>query len=1780
MSVHRKCRKAAVYFLSFVAIAFTANFNLPTAVAQDANNGGAVNPFYGSFSTEVPIAVPEYHGLEPQLKLVYNSTGRNGLAGVGWGLSGISYIERGVPGGGSPKYDANDAYFLDGMELVPSTLQGGTHCTKIQNYSRIEQDTVNNKWYVTGTNGNIATYEPLFQTSKGTFRWFLTSVQDPHGNVVNYNYWNDSNLSVYLDNITYNGITIKFYLESRSDAFTFATGAGLGKIRHRLKTVDVRTSTNRVRAYTFAYSSSATTSRSLLAYAQQYGKDAVIDASGTVISGTSLPAMEFGWQEGGDGFDIQTWPIWLDSSLSSPTYWTGDFNGDGKTDFASPISGSGGQQIRVNLSTGSGFDVQTWPIWLDCTLTSENYWTGDFNGDGKTDFASYIAGSSGQYIKVNLSTGSGFDVQTWPIWLDCSLTSPTYWTGDFNGDGKTDFASPISGSGGQQIRINLASSTPTDYLSTIQNGIGGTTTIEYTPSSAWDNTFLPVGMVMQTVSALTTDDGRGNSSTVNYSYEGGLWSSSERRFLGFRKVTAVLDAAGNYTETYYYQQEGSISKPEYTYYYDNQGNIFRYSEYQYDFNQQPPYTSLLTNRWEYDCNLTSTCYKTLNQFEYDQYGNVTRTYEWGEYQEDGQGNPIQNGDERTTTRGYYPNTTDYIVGLPAYENTYEGIGTSGTLIKQTLYLYDSNSSYDATPTKGDITEVKKWNDDTASYISAEMTHDAYGNIVAQTDERGYTACTVFDSTYHLYPVQEFVNVDGSAECSPSRCTTENHCITTAWDTVMALKNSVTDVGNNTTTSYDYDPLGRPLSETDPEGNVTSYEYLDWGNPNLQRIRKTVPDGTADGLVSETYQDGLGREYKQLKKSGPDDANYYIQETIFSDTSNRVWKKSLGHRVGETPRYIVYQYDGLGRQRIATNPDDTDAETVYGIDASGYPYTATYDELGHEKVVWKDAYGNLWQVREKNGGQYYYTTYEYDLNGNPVRIIDAQGNETTTTWDSLGRRLSTSDQNTGTWTYEYFNDGSLKKQTDARDKVTEFTYDPFGRVKTKSVEGQLAVEYFYDEAGYGSYSNNKLTRVVHADGSASETHTWNDKRGLETEVTRCVNGDCQTIGQSYDTLGRVDEITYPDSETVTNAYDEYGRLVSVSGYASGMTWNSSGQLAHMDYANGTENDFTYDANRKWLATATVTGPSLNTLYEAAYTYDNAARVTDIVSSTNLLLNMHFTYDDLNRLMTVTGQQSQTFDYNNIGNITSNSQVGSYSYNDPLHKQAVTAAGTNSYTYDANGNMLAATVSVNKTFVWNNNNKLESVTVGEDTTIYLYDHAGKRIEKSGPSGITKYFGALAELKDGVLIKYYYAGPILVAKKDSGGTYWYHSDHLGSTRLITDINGAEANTYDYAAYGETVNETGSVENERGFTGHVNDPDTGLIYMGARYYDATLGRFISADTVVPDPANPQALNRYSYVLNNPINNTDPTGHAPVAAAVVTALVVSSNAAWAITPLVVTAWVGAGLTTAGYFLHDPFLSTTGSVMLGFVGGYKIGASFLTGMGTASVQAAASPLSPLDPNAKMAIGWAFTAYGQIDFSSAAQFGKTALQFGLNEGTHYGCQMVAKGMAKGLGMNIEGFEASLMLGSFVGNSIAGSRYKGLDSRGFEKIEGFFSRGDEKIRGIFDVVDTVLEYQGIPSASSYEYLTHGNLSAPLWGHSLGSVSVSNLGALGAPASSITAAALPFGAAGAARVHVDIGTGDPITGYGANFLLNPFADSIPQQGYGISNHNKENYLRHYIN
>jgi len=132
-------------------------------------------------------------------------------------------------------------------------------------------------------------------------------------------------------------------------------------------------------------------------------------------------------------------------------------------------------------------------------------------------------------------------------------------------------------------------------------------------------------------------------------------------------------------------------------------------------------------------------------------------------------------------------------------------------------------------------------------------------------------------------------------------------------------------------------------------------------------------------------------------------------------------------------------------------------------------------------------------------------------------------------------------------------------------------------------------------------------------------------------------------------------------------------------------------------------------------------------------------------------------------------------------------------------------------------------------------------------------------------------------GVITKYVrFKDEIMAAKKSSGERFFYHADQLGSVHVITDITGMLAQLIEYSPWGRVVRSEGAVNPTKGFNGKdLDDPETGLLYYNGRYYIAGIGRFMSPDPIVPVPGNPQSLNRYTYVLNNPVRLMDPTGYS-----------------------------------------------------------------------------------------------------------------------------------------------------------------------------------------------------------------------------------------------------------------------------------------------------------------
>jgi RHS repeat-associated protein len=261
-------------------------------------------------------------------------------------------------------------------------------------------------------------------------------------------------------------------------------------------------------------------------------------------------------------------------------------------------------------------------------------------------------------------------------------------------------------------------------------------------------------------------------------------------------------------------------------------------------------------------------------------------------------------------------------------------------------------------------------------------------------------------------------------------------------------------------------------------------------------------------------------------------------------------------------------------------------------------------------------------------------------------------------------------------------------------------------------------------------------------------------------------------------------------------------------------------------------------------------------------------------------------DLNRLETASGMfsagQSQQncsganrYIYNAIGNLTG--KCGAVlTYGDAMHPSAVTnnSATDKNYTYDANGNMLNRGIQA---MIWNIDNRVASITMlGGGTALMEYDYTGTRVKKdAGASGLTLFpFQGYEIAPGGQITKFIRIGVETFAAKKGTNKYFYHNDHLGGVNVITNSTGARVQLNEYDPWGTVSRTEGTIDPTNRFTGQDLDPETGLYYYGGRYYDAEIARFISPDPFVQDIFDPQNLNRYSYVVNNPQNYIDPDGY------------------------------------------------------------------------------------------------------------------------------------------------------------------------------------------------------------------------------------------------------------------------------------------------------------------
>lgn len=829
-----------------------------------------------------------------------------------------------------------------------------------------------------------------------------------------------------------------------------------------------------------------------------------------------------------------------------------------------------------------------------------------------------------------------------------------------------------------------------------------------------------------------------------------------------------------------------------------------------------------------------------------------------------------------------------------------------------------------------------------SLAATTFAYDATGNILESVDPRGGKTTFAYADPFprSIYP---------SAVTDAA-----GHRSLLLWDWAKGLLREDREPERQVRAVYEYDALGRMITRKtvapgpagDEDHLVTRFEYHlpDPPAPSQQFIKTIVDDPTADGRWTLQRLDGLGRVVRTESEASPDPesgtAVVAFQDSAYSDDSERPHIRSEIYPSGAAPKAETFIYDYLGRQTEERRPDhpthgSVKIATQYRVEAgvveAGTPMlqaTRVTDEALHVRTTAADAYGQTTRVDEpgKTPPAVVSARYRYDAAGDLVSTAGPAGEVTTYEHDGLGRLVRQVDPDRGETLFSYDAGGDLIRTLDANKVELRLSYDALGRLTTKTdSKNNRKLSFFYDDKdpvhGAGNAGWGMLTLVRDSAATAcpgqdvpagldpiASSYAY-DLLGRPVRTEKCWAGLTETTRESYDRFGRLASVIYPDKtpEVLNFEYDAGGRVTKAANtggtvYVSKMRYDAAGRPRGIDFGNGTKERCEYDSSWRLLEKETLQEKGVAAdLHTAMYGYTSDRLIASIKVNGRLFPAhvLTYTHDAQHRLIAKQGFQDESFDYDDLGNLTSASGA-TYEYPAPgpgikVHaiSSAMLPAGAYTFRHDAVGNLNEIREPRGtRILTWDGNNRLQNVTFGGTDTSLAYDALGQRIEKTVAGGETRfYFSPTVEVsrrggKDR-LIKYYFAGGRLIARRDGEGVAsplrFYHQDHLGSTLVMTDETGRKVNLseFRYRAYGALA-EPNNTEEARDilYTGARHDFETApatsgeeFVYLGARYYWPAFGRFISADPIVPH-VSVLGLNRYAYASDSPISRLDPSGN------------------------------------------------------------------------------------------------------------------------------------------------------------------------------------------------------------------------------------------------------------------------------------------------------------------
>jgi len=723
-------------------------------------------------------------------------------------------------------------------------------------------------------------------------------------------------------------------------------------------------------------------------------------------------------------------------------------------------------------------------------------------------------------------------------------------------------------------------------------------------------------------------------------------------------LTAITDASGR-TVTLTYggnNKVSTITDPAgkvWTYAYDVSGNLISVTDplsnittYSYGTN------SRLTGITDPSGNTTTFSYNTFSGF--------------GE----GVGSVISGGS--TYTMSYNPTTKTATV--------------TDALGRQTKYTYDSY-------TNGRVIQVEDPLGNSASYTwngnnflttvidkngnQTDYTYDARGNVLSRTEAVGTLIQRT--TTYTYEPTYNNVTTVTDPELNTTTYTYD----------IDGNLTSVTDPLGNTTT-HTYDGVGQRTSTTDPNGNIAIYNYDAYGHPTGQ----IIDPGGLTIATSSTF-DIIGNRMTSTDANGNTTSYTYDALSRLILVTDAMLNTSS------------YSYDNTGNR--ITETDANSNTTTYAYDSFNR-VTAVLDPISNTTLYSYDAVGNRTKVTDANGNV---TCYVYDLLDRNTSVIRKVGDTSctpdmndavsTTGYDALSNRTSSTDANSNSTTYIYNALNQLVSETNPMSEITSYTYYPDEQQQTVTSPGGNITTYVYDAA-------DRLISISDSVGAvAAYTYDSNGNRLTSTD------GNGFTTTNVYDAANRLVSVTDPMSQSNTYSYDDAGNQLTVTDRNSNTT------------------SYTYDAlNRRIMTTDALSNLTIH-IYDPV---GNLTMITDAKGNST-----SYSYDALNRLLSETYADATTrsFTYDAVGNMLTrtdqNGNTTAYIYDDLYRLTLRNYPGINddSFTYDSAGRMLTvANADAAIFYIYDSANRTLSETMNGKATSYAYDIPNRKRTLTYPGG----------------------------------------------------------------------------------------------------------------------------------------------------------------------------------------------------------------------------------------------------------------------------------------------------------------------------------------------------------------------------------------------------------------------------------------------------------------